>query len=499
MILERYRPIIADWTAFQSANRTPEPIAFRVRSALVDAGDLRSRLHDAGFTLDPVEGVGGYFRVLSGPGSVAQTVEHWLGFLHVQQAVMALPSLALAPLPGERVLDLCAAPGGKTAHLSELMRERGPLVAVDRKEKRIRGLLGNLYRLGCTNVVVIAGDGRWLPTGALFDRVLVDAPCSGEGNFRRKLGRVRSGSRGFTTHVTSLQEALLRRAIAVTRPGGTVVYSTCTYAPEENEAILDRVLRDAPVVMEQIPLDLPHASGITEWLGHRFHPDVEQAWRVYPNHLDSGGLFMARLRRLGPHPRPRAAGEDASSEQSGWSAIPCAFFGEDESDARVRIERAVLELDKRLGLSASALDTVGWMVRGRHIWAQTAGSWPIPTWQDDPGASARWRVVSVGLRALKAGPGPRETPSSDFLTRWGRWIPSDKCVNVDATRLLRLLDGERLPTGGAPNGPVPLAWDGMVLGRGVMTANGLMHELGRAHAARLVALLRPASSAPADT
>ena len=205
---------------------------------------------------------------------------------------------------------------------------------------------------------------------------------------------------------------------------------------------------------------------------------------------------MARLRRIGP--RPRAAREDASPEQSGWSAIPCAFLGEDESDARVRIERAVHELGERFGLKASALDSVGWMVRGKHVWAQTAGSWPIPAWQDSPGASTRWRIVSVGLRALRAGPGPRETPSSDFLTRWGRWIPSDRCFSVDATQLLRLLDGERLPTGGAPNGPVPLAWEGMVLGRGVVTANGLIHELGRSHAARLVALLRPSDSAPTE-
>lgn len=489
MILERYREVIDDWPAFHEANRTPEPVAFRSRATLMDAGTLRLRLQAGGFVVEPIEGVADYFRVVSGPGSVAQTVEHWLGFLHVQQAVMALPSLALAPLPGERVLDLCAAPGGKTAHLSELMQERGPLVAVDPKEKRIRGLLGNLYRLGCMNVVVIAGDGRQLPTGALFDRVLVDAPCSGEGNYRRQKGRFRSGSRSFTAHVTELQEALLRRAIALTRPGGTVVYSTCTYAPEENEAVLDRVLRDAPVVMERIPLDTTHAPGLTEWEGHRFDPQLQHAWRVYPHHLDSGGLFMARLRKEGSSDSSAAGGVPPTRESDGWSTIPRGFFGEDEDDANGRIEQSVGEMGQRFGLGPSTLGGVRWMVRGKHIWSHTAGEWPIPRWDHHPGS--RWRVISVGLRALRSGPGAGETPSSDFLTRWGGRIPPEYRFDVDDTALVRLLEGVPLPTRGLPSGPVPLAWDGLVLGRAVVTAKGLLHELGRSHAERLSALLAP--------
>jgi NOL1/NOP2/sun family putative RNA methylase len=480
--------VVDDWQAFQEANRTPEPVAFRSRSALMDAGKLQLRLQASGFVTEPVQGVPDYFNVVSGPGSVAQTVEHWLGFLHVQQAVMALPSLALAPLPGERVLDLCAAPGGKTAHLSELMHERGPLVAVDPKEKRMRGLLGNLYRLGCMNVVVIAGDGRRLPAGALFDRVLVDAPCSGEGNYRRHKGRFRSASHGFTRHVTELQEALLRRAIALTRPGGTIVYSTCTYAPEENEAVLDRVLRDTPVIMERIPLDSTHAPGLTEWEGHRFDPQLQHAYRVYPHHMDSGGLFMARMRKEGSSDSSPVQSVAPPSESDGWSTIPRGFFGEKEDDANRRIERSVRDIGQRFGIGPSTLDEVRWMVRGKHIWSHTAGAWPVLRWLAEP--DRRWRVISVGLRALRSGPGTGETPSSDFLTRWGGRIPPEYRFDVDAAGLLQLLDGRPLPTAGLPPGPVPLAWDGLVLGRAVVTAKGLLHELGRSHAQRLSALLR---------
>ena len=488
MTLERYRRILDDWDGFWESNHTPEPVAFRARTGLIAPGQLTSRLQSAGFRLEPVQGVESYYRVLSGPGSVAQTLEHWLGFLHVQQAVMGLPSLALGPRPGDRVLDLCAAPGGKTTHLSELMSEEGPLVAVDPKEKRIRGLLANLYRLGCTNVIVIAADGRRLPRSARFDRVLVDAPCSGEGNYRRQEGRFSARTTRFTAYVTGLQEALLRRAIELTRPGGTIVYSTCTYAPEENEAVLDRVLTDAPVAMEDIPLQLPHAPGILEWEGQRFHPDVARAWRVYPHHLDSGGLFMARLRREGAGRQSCSDVElQPTTAANGWSPIPLGFPGESEQGASIRIDQAKHELEHRFGISPSLIEGLGWMVRGKHIWAHTAGSWPTTRWMDS--SEAGWRVVSVGLRALRGGPGSRETPSSHFLTRWAGEIAHERRVELNAAQLLRLLEGESLPPGTYPTGPVAIVLDGVVLGRGVVGSRGLTHELGRSYAERLLTLL----------
>jgi tRNA (cytosine49-C5)-methyltransferase len=471
--LDRYRPIIADWEAFYAVSQAPEPVTFRVRTGLRDVDQVRTSLESQGFELGAVPGLPDYLRVDDGPHSVAQTLDHWLGHLHIQQAVMALPSLALDPQPGERVLDLCAAPGGKTAHLSELMHEQGALVAVDSKEKRLRGLMSNLFRLGLTNAVVVASDGRELPCGALFDRVLVDAPCSAEGNYRRRSGRLPHRDARFTRYITGLQEGLLRRAIELTRPGGRIVYSTCTFAPEENEGVIDRILRDAPVELVPIDRSLPHAAGLREWKGVEFPPEMERCWRLYPQHLDSGGAFVASLRKLG------------YGEPAGWSPIPVAFPGEDVPAARERVATATDDLLSRYGFDPDTLDALGWMARNENIWVHTAREWPVPSWKETDG----WRVVSVGLRAFRQDSRGRETPSNQFLGRFADRLGPDRRRVLTEADLSLLLSDKPLADDALPAGPIALIFRGWVVGRGMVGRGGLRHQIPTAQAARLRALL----------
>lgn len=487
----RYGNVVPEWEGFVEAVRRPEPITFRVRTGRRSVERVRMRLEAQGFTLSPVPGLPDYLKVEEGDHSVAQTLDHWLGHLHVQQSVMALPSLALAPRPGERVLDLCAAPGGKTAHLAELMEDRGCLLAVDPKEKRLRGLMANLFRLGHPNILVVASDGRELPGEAHFDRVLVDAPCSGEGNVRRHGGRLPLRSLAFQRYIAGLQESLLRRGIELTRPGGTIVYSTCTFAPEENEAVLSRVMADAPVQIEAMDLDLPHAPGLPEWEGEAFHPDVRHAWRVYPHQLDSGGLFMARLRRLG---EPERSVEGSERTSSGWSRIPTGFPGEDPASAENRIARACELLETEYGFGSQWVRDHGWMVRSENIWVHTAGEWPVLSWNPSGG----WRVVALGLRAFRSAGAGLETPSNVFLTRFADPgarddLPGARWRSLDQTELSTLLGGEPLPAGDLPTGPVVLLFRDEVLGRGMVGRRGLNMEVPRAQAARLQALLGLAS------
>jgi len=512
MPFARYRSIIPEWEAFEASRYVPEPVTIRVRRGKISSEELLPRLMRQGFHLTEVPGVPDFFRVESGPGSIAQTLEYWLGYFHIQQAVMALPSLALSPRPGERVLDLCAAPGGKTAHMAELMEDRGPLVAVDPKEKRLRALLANIYRLGHSNVLVIASDGRQVSLSAQFDRVLVDAPCSAEGTFRRQEGKVPKRSPSFVAHITRAQEALLRRGIALTRPGGSILYSTCTFAPEENEAIVSRVLEDSRVAIEPIPLDLPHSPGLIEWQGERFHHTLEHAWRIYPHQMNAGGLFMVLLRKL-----PEEAGEQLRNystigpvsgrldqitpshtdhpvddpRNTGWEPVPQAFPGEELSAAQQRVADTLIELESFFGFPSLAGQGIGWMVRNENVWAQTAGEWPIPGWEIDQDAS-RWRVVSMGLRAFRdrgSGEAPAATPSSFFLSRWGHHLGPARQIHLSVGDLRELLEVRTLPTEVAP-GAVVLLWDGAILGRGMVRVGGeLVSEIPRAQRARLRSIL----------
>src|SRR5690606_18850657 len=203
--LTRYRSVVGEWEAFARAAERPEPTVFRARRGRIGEDALLARLEAQGFRTRPLEGLPGFHRVEREPRPLSATLEHWNGLLYVQQASTGVAAPALGPRPGERVLDLCAAPGGKTLHAAELMEDRGTLVASDISESRIRGLLGNVYRLGHTGVLAVAGDARHFPGGATFDRVLVDAPCSGEGTLRRRRGRLPHQSSSFRGYVTGAQ------------------------------------------------------------------------------------------------------------------------------------------------------------------------------------------------------------------------------------------------------------------------------------------------------
>ena len=491
MPLERYRAIIPDWDRFQATIASRDPTTIRVRKGRISLADLADRLGEQGFLLEPVEGLPDFMRVVDGPHSVADTIENWLGLFYIQQASTGVAAPLLAPRPDERILDMCAAPGGKTTHAADLMEDRGCIVAVDRNDDRIRALLGNLYRTAHPNVLVVSGDGRALPDGALFDRVLVDAPCSAEGTLRRKGGTPRPQRKKFRERVPRRQEGLLRRAIALTRPGGVVLYSTCTFAPEENEAVVHRVLEDAPVVLEPIEIDAPHAPGLTGFEGEQYHPSLEGACRIYPHHLDSGGLFLARLRRLDGDADGGGNGghgpqECAAEELPGWSQVPLAFpDGRTDPDEAVRmIEEGAERLKAFFGVEENALEGLQWMARGDDVWVHRCGGWPLDVW----GESDRWRVVSVGLRAMVPDYKDRPRPTNDLL-RLLEGAVAQKVVSLSRDQWKTLLNGEEVDVIGVEPGFVPLGLDGQVAGRGLVRGESVRHEIPKVQARWLAKIL----------
>jgi len=295
--LDRYRPIVDDFAAFRAACDRPLPKAVRVNTLKTTPDEAVAALEAEGVGVDRADWAETVLRVdTDRPGNTWPAVHGWV---HGQEEVSTIPPHVLDPRPGERVWDACAAPGGKATGCSALMDDRGTLVANDNNLGRLSGLRFNAERLGCTNVLVTNRDARNYPMGPLafdaFDRTLVDAPCSCEGTIRKNPDALADGSEGYLDEIARVQTEILERAVQATRAGGTVVYSTCTFAPEENEAVLTRVLDREDCCVVPLGLDLDHAPGVTEWDGDSFADEVRHAARIYPHHNDTGGFFVAKL------------------------------------------------------------------------------------------------------------------------------------------------------------------------------------------------------------
>lgn len=285
--MERYRSIIPNFASFLDTFEQPQPQDIRINTILSSREEVLDTYSDV---LTPRDFDERFFIFDGEPG---KTVAHWRGAYYVQEATSGLPPLVLEPEPGERVLDMCAAPGSKTSQMAAMMENTGELVANDVSGNRLRGLLSNTYRTGCVNTTVTERDGRTIPEDQQFDKVLVDAPCTGEGNARDQ-DELRDGvDPAKARDLAGLQRGLLKKALRLCKPDGEIVYSTCTFAPEENEMVVDAVLDEASLV----PIDMPcdHTEGITAWQGTELASRLTRTKRVYPHQLDAGGIFIARL------------------------------------------------------------------------------------------------------------------------------------------------------------------------------------------------------------
>jgi len=294
----RYEELVPDFRALLDAHGRAGATHVRVNTLKANTAWVRAELEAEGFQVSPEHWYPLLLRIdgESAP-AVGSTLLHSLGHLYVQSASSAVAALAVGARPGQRVLDLCAAPGSKTTLLAQAMEDRGALVANEPSPQRLRSLLANLERLGVTCVVATAYSGQNFPQRHRFDRVLVDAPCSGEGTWRGPRCRPRRVAPGLRAHLQRQQAALLRRGYEALDDDGVLVYSTCTYAPEENEAVVGPFLEDTGARVLPLELDVPGAPGVTRWEGREFPEEVRLARRLYPHRFDSEGFFVVRLAR----------------------------------------------------------------------------------------------------------------------------------------------------------------------------------------------------------
>lgn len=225
------------------------------------------------------------------------------GVIYIQGLSSMLPPLVAFPHEEEKVLDLCAAPGSKTSLLASISNNGAHITAVDNNISRLNAMKTNLETLGVENVHFLRADSASLTENPvfinIFDKVICDVPCSNEGLIRT------SDESSFTywnpklaEHLSKLQRRILFSGIQALKPGGVLVYSTCTFSPEENEAVVDWVLAKFPYIrIEKLDFQLENQlPGLTHYKKHQYNPEVSKALRILPNNLWDG-FFIAKLFR----------------------------------------------------------------------------------------------------------------------------------------------------------------------------------------------------------
>jgi len=288
----------------QQTFATGHPTTFRVNTLKADPTKVAADLASAGFELQPANFYPAAFILQNKSlGELSEQPAYKNGEIYVQNFSSMLPPLILDPQPGDKVADLAAAPGSKTTQLAALMQNDGLILANDASTIRLYKLKANLEQQGATCVHTSRGlaELMWRKHSSQFDHCLVDVPCSMEGRIR--LDRPKTFEKWSLKSIKQLakrQRQMLRSAVSMTKPGGTIVYSTCTLAPEENEAVVDWALQksEGAVVVEQIQLSgVPFSAGITEWEGVQFDQQVARTSRVLPDGVFEG-FYVALLRRI---------------------------------------------------------------------------------------------------------------------------------------------------------------------------------------------------------
>jgi NOL1/NOP2/sun family putative RNA methylase len=286
-----YVPRVED---FLEKMERPPTQYIRINALKASVEGVVSRLSVKGFVLKETI-LPEVFSVQEAPMSIGATTEYLLGLYYVQDLSSCISVEALDVEDGQSVLDIAAAPGGKTTMIAQRMHNTGVILALEPSATRARSMSFNLTRCGVSNTCVIKCDGQ--QAGDLkmkFDRVLLDAPCSCEGVIAKDVSRKTSHKPSDVEFCSNRQEALIDAAASAVKPGGILVYSTCSFAPEENEAVVDSFLqRRRDVSVEPMEVGVP---GLTQFQELKFDCAVGNTRRLYPHLHDTIGFYVAKMR-----------------------------------------------------------------------------------------------------------------------------------------------------------------------------------------------------------
>lgn len=241
-----------------------------------------------------------YFVLNRDKKEVARMDEYEEGKFYIQNLSSILASVVLDPQEGEKILDMCAAPGSKTTHIAQMTENNSEIIANDSEVQRLGSLHNVLHQFGAKSAKTSLNDGgdlgKKFPN--MFDRVLLDAPCSGEGMIYFPGEKpLRFWSIKKVKRSAYIQRALIESAFRTLKPGGTLVYSTCTLEPEENEGVVTHLLDSfTNASLEEIDVDVYAKKGVQRWSGHAYHRDIEKTMRILPSR-EMMGFYIAKIKK----------------------------------------------------------------------------------------------------------------------------------------------------------------------------------------------------------
>lgn len=353
----------AEAMEFFEANEIARPITIRTNTLKTRRRDLAQTLVNRGVNLQPIGSwtkVG--LQIFDSQVPIGATPEYLAGQYILQAASSFLPVMALDPQENERILDMAAAPGGKTTYISAMMKNTGCVFANDANKARTKSLIANIHRLGCKNTIVCNYDAREFPKviGG-FDRILLDAPCSGTGVIAKdETVKVSRTEKDFM-QIPHLQKQLLLSAIdsvdANSATGGVIVYSTCSVAVEENESVVDYALRKRPnVKLVDAGLQIGK-EGFTSYRGKHFSPSISLTRRYYPHTYNVDGFYVAKFKKIAPSPHDisKAGAKEkeslARSEAEEEGIIHDDFAAFDDDADKGIIDQTIKRNLKRKGIN----------------------------------------------------------------------------------------------------------------------------------------------------
>jgi len=298
--IERYSKLI-DWEEFKKYSLSFLRRSIRANTLKISVKELRERLKN-NWTLEQIQWCKeGYWieHTKKERRDIGNLIEHSLGYFYTQEAASMIPPVVLEPKPNDVVLDIAASPGSKTTQIAQYMQNKGILIANDYTIERMKPLTMNLQRCGVANSIITLMEGQWFKrSGIEFDKVLVDAPCSGTGTIRKSLKTISIWNPDMVRRLSITQKQLIETGFNLIKENGTLVYSTCSLEPEENEAVVDFLLNKYEnAKLEEIKLNLKNSPAIVEFENKKYNPEIKKCLRIWPQDNDTEGFFVAKIRK----------------------------------------------------------------------------------------------------------------------------------------------------------------------------------------------------------